>query len=189
MIGFLGKLKLLCIGTAIGSTVVVRAEGLASYAPVDVIGRGLAATLDNETQQAIRAYGRDGIFWGITGTLKPHAKVTYKAGDLKDVAVQGSSGRGAEFKLIVVASATLDVGPGKLAKKVAKVTTIQELVIRFLPTVKNNHKGIVGEAEVISATATKEGLAHQAHAEKLRDNVRAELVRQINDRLRFVPMN
>ena len=70
-------------------------NSLDSYAPIDLIGRGIAQTVNDEIKAEITKLGRDNLFL-ITGTLKPSSSVTDKAGSLKTVSARGRTGRGAE---------------------------------------------------------------------------------------------
>jgi hypothetical protein len=184
------KLQALTLVSALTLVGASAQAQIPSYAPIDLLGRGLATSLNKEMQDSIQAFGRDGIFLGITGTLKPWANVSYNSGSLKEVCVHGQRGAGAEFRIEVVASAKLDALGGPFTTKIAKVTTRQSLVIRVLPEVRDGVLGVTGQAEIVGQpTAEKERQAKQSQADSFRDKIRAELLGRINERLVFAKIN
>jgi len=190
----LSPLKFTLIGLSalfayISSSQTVSAESsFKSYAPVDVYGRGLAVTIENEAKAQVQRFAKSGIFLGLTGDLKPSAKVSYRAGDLRPVSINGQTEPGAEFSFEVLVRVKLDALGGPFTTKIAAVETRQNVIVKVNPVQQGTQFGFTGVAEITSATATKERKAKQGEADDLREKVRAMLTENLNKALHFVPL-
>ena len=154
-------------------------DGIAVEVPIawDKIGDELAGKAASIVAEEIKKHGKDGLFWGLTGTLKPSSKVWYVR--TQPVNIKGRAGY--EMRFGLEARVKLDAGTGPFTTKVGAVETEQIVDVRFFPVVGDGKPVVDVEAEVVSATARKERQARTAHAEKLRDSVRAAVTQYLRE--------
>lgn len=143
--------------------------------PWNEIGNRVAAKASDKVQEELKKHGKDGLLWGLTGTLKPSGGVQY----LRTLPTSIDSRSGYDMRFEVKARVKLDALGGIVTTKIAAVETVQTIAVRLFPSVQDGKPLVEISADVLDATARKERQARTEHAEKLRDTVRAELSRYL----------
>jgi hypothetical protein len=146
------------------------------------LGDRIADEIRVPVGEEVKKLQKEDIF-KVTGTLKPKSWVTNTTVRVSEVDWNGTKVNAITVWIPVRVRVVLDAGGWLFTSKVSAIETLQDYWIHFIPEIRSGAPRLNVIVECHGTKSTKERLATQKQADKLTNEVRTRLLKELSDRM------